>query len=496
MNRTPRVLVVSFSVVPGPDRHGVQLGHVLRALGSRFEVDALTLRSGDLPFVERLEGTRMLRASLPPGPLSGQIEGFGRAVARQLEGAEYDVVHVRGAFEARPALEWAAESDAHVVFDLARSIDGGARPEDPALAARWTEAERYALQRAELVLVPSEVARRALRERGIVAPVEVVPAGVDVDLFDVQPREPSMYQTAPAAAGAPSASGTASPASAEDEGPPVVLCAGTLAPGRGARLLLRAMEMVLPRHPARLVLAGPIEPGFEEPLRRAIEATGLEKHCTLMGPVRHTDLPRLLCSATLCVAPATPEAPERPLAGLPTKILEYLACRRAVIAPRSPGLRDLIVHGEQGLLFRRGSVGELASAVSRLLADPLLRERLAAEGYHAVRRSHAASATRRRLLEAYATLIPPARWRPIARDDRPMGSPAADPNTTTARRLLQAIEGQRAEDAEGAGGAASAKAADRVANEPPTGAASEDSVTEVEPRDEPTGRPRRRRPPR
>ena len=53
-----RVLVVSFSVVPGPDRHGVQMIHILKALASRFTVDVLTLRVGDLAYVERFQKTR------------------------------------------------------------------------------------------------------------------------------------------------------------------------------------------------------------------------------------------------------------------------------------------------------------------------------------------------------------------------------------------------------------------------------------------------------
>ena len=56
-----RLLIVSFSVCPAPDRHGVQLVNVLKALAPRYTVDVLTLRAGTMPFQERFMKTRMLR---------------------------------------------------------------------------------------------------------------------------------------------------------------------------------------------------------------------------------------------------------------------------------------------------------------------------------------------------------------------------------------------------------------------------------------------------
>ena len=96
-----RVLVASFSVCPAPDRQGVQLGHLIKALAPRFEVDVVTLRVGDLAYVDRFHKARMLRVPVGGGGLVEQAEAFGRALRRQLEGEEYDIVHLRTAWGAR-----------------------------------------------------------------------------------------------------------------------------------------------------------------------------------------------------------------------------------------------------------------------------------------------------------------------------------------------------------------------------------------------------------
>src|SRR3972149_5398210 len=97
-----RILVMGFCAVPGPHRAGVQMPHVLRA---RHRVEVLTVRKGDQPYVEQYRKTRMLRVPVPDAPTLQQIEAFRRALRRQLEGAEYDVVHFRDGWSGLPVME-------------------------------------------------------------------------------------------------------------------------------------------------------------------------------------------------------------------------------------------------------------------------------------------------------------------------------------------------------------------------------------------------------
>ena len=99
-----RILVTGFCAVPGPSRAGVQLRHVVRAL-AEHTVDLLVLRDGDQPYVERQGSGRLLRVPTHDADRRGQILAYQRALRRQLDGADYDVVHCRDAWAVAPVLE-------------------------------------------------------------------------------------------------------------------------------------------------------------------------------------------------------------------------------------------------------------------------------------------------------------------------------------------------------------------------------------------------------
>jgi glycosyltransferase involved in cell wall biosynthesis len=414
-----RLLIVSFSVCPAPDRHGVGMLNVLKALGPRYTVDVLTLRSpqNDLPFVERFMKTRMLRVPIGTGSLAEQVEAFRRAIRRQLEGEEYDVVHLRSAWGGHAVIE-NVQAPARFVYEVARSTEGEPRAADQQLAAILAEEEQACLERADLVLVPTAGAAAHLEKRGLGAPahlVEVVPPGVDVDHFDWEPAQN------------PSAT-------------PRVLFSGRIAAGRGVRLLATAVGAIKRKRPVTLMLAGPVEPTFQPLLDEALERSGLGAgDVELAGTIDHDDMPRVIAGSTVCVAPASPDSAERPLAGFPTKLLEYMACRRPSVAPRRSSVEEVIRDGEDGLLFEPGDAVELARALERLLDDAALREKLAESGYRRVRAEHPASATRRRLLEAYARLMPASTWTPPGRAAAPIDALPSHHDTTTAKRQVHAM---------------------------------------------------------
>jgi hypothetical protein len=88
----------------------------------------------------------------------------------------------------------------------------------------------------------------------------------------------------------------------------------------------------------------------------------------------------------------------------PTKILEYMACRRAIVAPRRETLTQVVENNREALLFEPGDPIDLARKVLRLLGEPQLRDRIAHNAYERVRREFTASAARRALRSAYRVL--------------------------------------------------------------------------------------------
>ena len=411
----------------------MQLGHLLQALAPRFDVDVVTLRVGDLPYVDRLMKARMLRVPVGSGSLVDQAEAFGRALKRQLEGEEYDVVHLRSAWGARAVFASIAPTT-RVVWDVARSLEGEPTPADEEAERVLADEEEACLERADLILVPTETGREYLEGRGIGAGrAMVVPPGVDVDDFDWEPpleEHPAWLRDV--RTGRRSDEGRAMPLR--------MLYAGRVAAGRGIRLLLRATAILRQAYDVRLLLAGPIAPEFREALDDAIADLDIAEHVVRLGPIAHSDLPRVMAQASIGVAPSAPDLEARPLAGCPAKVLEYLACRMAVVATRRPQIADLLRDGRDGLLFRPDDAEDLAAKVGRLIEDPRLRETLADAGYWMVRSRFPAAALRRALLSVYARLVAPSEWTAPARAAEPIGAMPARLDSTTARHHLGEID--------------------------------------------------------
>ncbi|MCE9574068.1 MAG: glycosyltransferase family 4 protein [Deltaproteobacteria bacterium] len=372
------MLITGFCSVPGPSRAGVQLRHVVRALSPAHAVDLLVSKAGDQAYVERQGQVRILRVPTHDDAPAAQIHAFQRALRRQLDGADYDVVHCRDGWSGVVVLEARARLGHAVVYDVTRGPDGAATLDRELEAARERD-EEACLLAADLVLVPTEIARRHAASRGRPDRVALAPPGVDVDRFDWETPPPS--------------------------GPPRIIYVGAIEPGRGLRVLIRAMADVARHTSAVLVLAGPIAPGFEPTVRTTIADLGLASRVELIGPVEHDEVPSLLATATVCVAAAAAEVGQRPLACWPTKLLEYLACRRAVIAPRRGSVAMLVEHGKEAMLFTPGDALDLARKLVRVLEDPALRERIAGAGYERVRRDFTASAARRAVRAAYERLV-------------------------------------------------------------------------------------------
>lgn len=67
--------------------------------------------------------------------------------------------------------------------------------------------------------------------------------------------------------------------------------------------------------------------------------------------------------------------------GFGLALLEAMAMGAPVIATNFGGIKDVISHGKNGLLFKDGDIAQLSSHIQTLLADENLRQQLIKEGY-------------------------------------------------------------------------------------------------------------------
>ena len=155
---------------------------------------------------------------------------------------------------------------------------------------------------------------------------------------------------------------------------PTVLFVGRLEKRKGLRFLLRAWPLVLERVPsARLVVVGRGRP--LEGYRRFAARQGWSPADVLFaGYVPSEDLPRYYQAADVFCAPNTGQE------SFGIVLLEAMAAGAPIVASDIPGYRDVVTHGEHGLLVEPKNPPALADGLCRLLADPQLRTRMRRAG--------------------------------------------------------------------------------------------------------------------
>ena len=143
------------------------------------------------------------------------------------------------------------------------------------------------------------------------------------------------------------------------DAPPVVIGVGRLTSQKGFDFLIRAFARLRERRDARLVILG--EGELRNDLETLVDELGLDKYVSLPGFVSNPYAS--LRQATVFVLSSRSE-------GLPTVLIEAMACGTSVIATDCPsGPREILEKGKWGRLVPVGDVPALALAIEATLSD-------------------------------------------------------------------------------------------------------------------------------
>jgi len=97
-----------------------------------------------------------------------------------------------------------------------------------------------------------------------------------------------------------------------------------------------------------------------------------------VGLVPQALAPAFLAASDIFVSPHVPNADGSRFFGSPTKLYEYMAMQRPIVASRLEQISEALEDGRTALLVKPGDVEELAGALRRLVQDRELGRRLAA----------------------------------------------------------------------------------------------------------------------
>ena len=109
-----------------------------------------------------------------------------------------------------------------------------------------------------------------------------------------------------------------------------------------------------------------------ESLKQVAEDLGLGKRFIVTGVVARDEVARYVAAFDVAVQANVVEYAS------PLKVLEYLSMGRAIVAPRSRNICELLTDGENALLFENGDKRSLGDALYRLMGDDDVRSFLEA----------------------------------------------------------------------------------------------------------------------
>lgn len=196
----------------------------------------------------------------------------------------------------------------------------------------------------------------------------------------------------------------------EPAGIPIVALPARMLRDKGVHEFVGAARLARVRNiSARFVLIG--EPDPDNPSSIAVEQLESWRRDGVVEwwGWRH-DMAQVLKQCNVVCLPSYRE-------GLPKVLLEAAASGRAIITCDVPGCREVVRHGDNGLLVPARNVSRLAEAIERLVSDRELREKMGQSGRTRAEQEFSIASVIRETLDLYQKRlaeIAPIRSRPIS----------------------------------------------------------------------------------
>jgi D-inositol-3-phosphate glycosyltransferase len=347
----------------------VYVRELSKALGARgVEVDIFTRRqASDVPdVVEYAPGARVVHIDAGPHrhvdkyDVLDYLPDFACGVQRYraLTGTSYDLIHshywLSGRLGVLFAEHWGVPlvSMFHTLAQLKNRVAESAAEREHEVRS---EIERRTMAASDVVVAATEVDRQQiLRHYGELAPIRVIPGGVDLSVF--RPLGRSEPRTS---LGWP-----------DDQR--VLLFVGRIQRLKGLEVLLRAFALLSDVNGRVIIVGG--QKGTHESreiarLQHLAGRLGIADRCSFVGAVPHAQLPLYYSAADVTVMPSSYES-----FGLVA--VESLACGTPVVATRVGGLTSIVRDGETGVLVPWRDPQLFADALRRVLTDLGARGRM------------------------------------------------------------------------------------------------------------------------
>jgi glycosyltransferase involved in cell wall biosynthesis len=165
---------------------------------------------------------------------------------------------------------------------------------------------------------------------------------------------------------------------------------------KGQRYLVEAFDVLAASHSdAQLLLVGR---GGSQSVEIDEQVRWSPHRVQIKALGQRSDVPDILAASDLFVLPSLYE-------GFPGAVIEAMALGLPVVASELPTLHEVVEDGRSGLLVPARAPAQLATAMSRILDDTKLSERLGARGRELFLTRLTAEQSHRRMIELYHQLV-------------------------------------------------------------------------------------------
>jgi glycosyltransferase involved in cell wall biosynthesis len=147
----------------------------------------------------------------------------------------------------------------------------------------------------------------------------------------------------------------------------LIIFVGRLHPIKGVKYLVEAMNIIIQKTPAKLLIVGDGEE--RKNLEKQVVELHLEEFVTFVGKVQNSEVPNLMNASDIFVLPSLSE-------GLPTTILEAMAAGLPIITTNVRGLPEIVKDNENGFIIEPKNPKQIAEKVLLLLENQELRGRI------------------------------------------------------------------------------------------------------------------------
>ena len=183
----------------------------------------------------------------------------------------------------------------------------------------------------------------------------------------------------------------------------VVGFVGSFGVWHGVKVLAAVMPEVLKKVPeAHFLWVG--DGHFKKHVVDSVENNNLWGRAILTGRVSHPEIPGYLNACDILVSPHTPQVDGGVFFGSPTKLFEYMAMEKGIVASRLGQIAEILEHDKDAILVEPGNKEELCEAIIKLSNDKDLRQRIGKQARKTAENSYTWKHNAKKVVDAFLSL--------------------------------------------------------------------------------------------